>query len=561
MPREDRFQDITILGKISLGAQHTLEGSLLPDTDDLRDLGSATARFRNLYLVNIPNATEGNFDTIRLGNSTQDVVLSRASANTLALASGDKLQLDEISAVGAINNILFVDGQKYATIDAAVAALGSSTGLVVVPHTYAGADLTPDNSSNAVIMDLRSTGIMRIYSPADAATSAGSTVGQIFLRSDTTNTQPTVTNLRNRLMAVEVGSGGTGTAVPIYGNVFWQGNMGGGSTQAHNGVYGEVQLFNITGWDAADAAIGGEFKGSVSGTANTAQPEAWGVFGQGQVVAGFDDTAAKLIGVRGGITVQATGAGTITDAMALFAAAFSQGGTTAFTNAYGLYVEPPGVGTNRWGIYSGGATTRNQIVGYLEIDGDTTVGGTANIGLSLTAGNAQVIHATNPQWRAQDTTNGVVAKVQALDSTGRIGTETAHNLELAVNNSSRFIIDTNGHLRSQGTALVAGDFALHANFGSGASVSAIAATDQGGRVTITTGTTAGANPTATLTFKGGTWTNAPAVVVSKGDLVAAAAGNGEWRVTSVSATQAVFTFDGTPSDSTAYVFDFIVMGR
>lgn len=114
---------------------------------------------------------------------------------------------------------------------------------------------------------------------------------------------------------------------------------------------------------------------------------------------------------------------------------------------------------------------------------------------------------------------------------------------------------------SNGTALVAGDFSLHANFGTGASVSTIAATDQGGRVTITSGTTAGASPTATLTFKDGTWTAAPAVTVSRGDTNAVAAGTGEWRVTSVSATVAVFTFVGTPNDSTAYILDFVVMGR
>jgi len=45
-----RFQDITIAGTWSMGEQSKIEGNLIPDSDDNRDLGSATNRYRNLHL-------------------------------------------------------------------------------------------------------------------------------------------------------------------------------------------------------------------------------------------------------------------------------------------------------------------------------------------------------------------------------------------------------------------------------------------------------------------------------------------------------------------------------
>ena len=62
---------------------------------------------------------------------------------------------------------------------------------------------------------------------------------------------------------------------------------------------------------------------------------------------------------------------------------------------------------------------------------------------------------------------------------------------------------------SQGTALVAGDFALDANWGAGAAVSAVTGTDQAWQMTVTAAGIPALNAGVTLTFKDGTWTNAP----------------------------------------------------
>jgi hypothetical protein len=90
-------------------------------------------------------------------------------------------------------------------------------------------------------------------------------------------------------------------------------------------------------------------------------------------------------------------------------------------------------------------------------------------------------------------------------------------------------------------------------------------TDQGAVFTITAKATTGSTPTITLTFRDGTWTTVPVIVVSRQDVVAAAAAPGatvtnQWVVTSVSATAVVFTFNGTPVANSTYGLSFIAMG-
>lgn len=115
--------------------------------------------------------------------------------------------------------------------------------------------------------------------------------------------------------------------------------------------------------------------------------------------------------------------------------------------------------------------------------------------------------------------------------------------------------------RYSGTGVphVAGDYVLSGGWGNTATVSALAAKDTGGRVTITaSGTGQAANPTVTLTFKEGTWTNIPAIAAGRGDIVAP---TGYWALTTPSATAPVFTFVGTPVAASVYILDFTVMGK
>lgn len=110
---------------------------------------------------------------------------------------------------------------------------------------------------------------------------------------------------------------------------------------------------------------------------------------------------------------------------------------------------------------------------------------------------------------------------------------------------------------TSGTTLVAGDISLSAGWGSTATVSAISGTDQRFRLTVTSaGTGQSSNPTATLTFKDGTWTTAP---------FATCAHNGGSQITvpgtwTTTTTALTLTFQGLPVAAETYTFECLVMG-
>jgi hypothetical protein len=116
-----------------------------------------------------------------------------------------------------------------------------------------------------------------------------------------------------------------------------------------------------------------------------------------------------------------------------------------------------------------------------------------------------------------------------------------------------------------GTVLVTADYALSSGWGTSPTFTAVRGTDQAAAFTITAKATVGANPTITLTFHDGTWTNAPIVVCGRTEIVAATGSpstsvSNEFVPTSVTATQIVFTFNGTPVANSTYGCSFICMG-
>ena len=105
---------------------------------------------------------------------------------------------------------------------------------------------------------------------------------------------------------------------------------------------------------------------------------------------------------------------------------------------------------------------------------------------------------------------------------------------------------------STATALVSGDFVLSAGWGTTATVSAVASNsrDQDFEISIaSSGTGQAANPTITFTFKDGTFTNAPALICQRNDILATA---GRFAQTTLSATAPVITFVGTPVAAETY---------
>jgi hypothetical protein len=110
-----------------------------------------------------------------------------------------------------------------------------------------------------------------------------------------------------------------------------------------------------------------------------------------------------------------------------------------------------------------------------------------------------------------------------------------------------------------GTALTNGDGALGGNWGTSPTLGLVGF-DSAFRVTVNSGTgSPAANPTMTLTFKDGSWVNAPVCVVSRNDLITPSAAY--WAVDSTSTTTVRLTFVGTPSASLSYIANVICIGQ
>jgi hypothetical protein len=126
-----------------------------------------------------------------------------------------------------------------------------------------------------------------------------------------------------------------------------------------------------------------------------------------------------------------------------------------------------------------------------------------------------------------------------------------------------FAVSTAGDVTSRrrfanGTATVAGDYALNASWGSTASVTVTSrSNDSRGRILVTCGGAGiAANPTITFTFKDGTWTNAPFCLVSLSDGTGAFT-SPTWTTT---ATTLVITLPATPITGLTYQFDYWTVG-
>jgi hypothetical protein len=126
-----------------------------------------------------------------------------------------------------------------------------------------------------------------------------------------------------------------------------------------------------------------------------------------------------------------------------------------------------------------------------------------------------------------------------------------------------------GRRIAQGTATVAGDYALSGTWGSTASVSVTTnSNDSRGRITVTcNGSGIGANPTITFTFKDGIWWNSTDVSGNKVSfvpfaMVSMCGGTGvqtppTWTVNGTTLT---ITLPATPGSGLTYIFEYSLLG-
>lgn len=138
MPRNDHYEDITVSGTVSLGAQSRVEGNLTPDTDDNRTLGDATHRWQRAYFVNDPAIQDLDVDTVDFSIANPDVRLSRAAANILQLGAGDSFRIVPASSTVAITSSSVANPSVITT--AVAHGLDDTQQVRIVGH----ANSTPD---------------------------------------------------------------------------------------------------------------------------------------------------------------------------------------------------------------------------------------------------------------------------------------------------------------------------------------------------------------------------------------------------------------------------------
>jgi hypothetical protein len=153
----------------------------------------------------------------------------------------------------------------------------------------------------------------------------------------------------------------------------------------------------------------------------------------------------------------------------------------------------------------------------------------------------------------------VMATSPTIASPTFTGTLTAAGIVNSADDSARRFL---GHA---GTALVATDYVASAGWGTSPVITAVRGTDTAATFTVQAKATVGANPTITMTFKNGAWTTAPIVVCGRTELIAATGApatnvSNEWVPTTISTTQIVFTFNGTPVANSTYGCSFICIG-
>jgi len=136
------------------------------------------------------------------------------------------------------------------------------------------------------------------------------------------------------------------------------------------------------------------------------------------------------------------------------------------------------------------------------------------------------------------------------------GAGSTNNLNAKVFNGLRYRVGYGATPYSGADAAIV----LTSGWGTGPSVSAATGFDQGFSFSVTCGTTPGANPVITVTFKDGTWTAAPQYMVSRNDVVAPTPAT-FFPTWVEAATTLTITMQGTCTAGNVYKFKAIAMGN
>jgi hypothetical protein len=516
-------------------------------------------------------------------------------------------------ALSNLNNILFVDGVKYATMAACYAALPSTGGVCVVPPNYTetmAASLTVNKPDSGFIFMGRADITMGSF---QVVVTAG-THGVFFSGTIPFGGGDTTTGARFSYSGsgkgFDVGDGITTTRMFGWNNVAV--NLTGGAIGAASALYlTNVIYFNIENFGSVNTSASTTTTGLVcDGTGNfcgngrIANPQIIGhktsILGTGTggangmnaveisgnqridgVIAGSigidlavaneniilsADIESKSIAVRLGaeargnvILIRSEANTTDVDALA---------GSSHNT----VRVQTAGGST---AVVASDAGTNNHI--SRAVDGDFSAIKVSDTITSVLVGDGDVLintaASTDKKFIELANTGhgGFYFGIESSVGGGFFAGTNAYEGVLYSQGNNVYIktpllrLSTDMNLRrikaGMGTALVAGDFGTTptANWGTGAAYSAIIGTDQGFQLTITAGTTPGANPTIPYTYKDLTWGSSPIFVCKQvGGTGAIAQVTGENTAT---ATTMTLTWNATPVNTLTYIVNCVAIGR
>lgn len=387
-----------------------------------------------------------------------------------------------------------VDAQgQYTTIQAAVDALSTNKGIVLVPREYGGANPT-SVPENVTILDFRGDAV-----PATDDSSSGV---QIDVNS-TVEAAKSGLSVWHKRSSPSMTSSALLVTSKITGDI---------SVGNHNGLTAELDVLGTLSVNPTSSI--GAFNGETS-------------------IRSTGGTVGDAISVSGRVNLDRAASTTnVTNAIGIRGAAHTDSSTSgAIANAYGVKGDNQTVGTSRnYSFFSDGL----MLFGFRTNNG-CDFENTSGTPFNVLQNNGSDVMVYRPLGDGQG-------------SKWQNRAKTATYLQVVPSNGAT---EVNRVRASLGTALVAGDFALSAGWGNTASVGSVSGTDQFCQFTITSaGTGQGASPTCILTFKDGTWTSAPIVQVNRQEFANQATMT--FTVTTVTATAVTLTFNGTPVAAETY---------
>ncbi|MFA5932336.1 MAG: hypothetical protein WC793_03095 [Candidatus Paceibacterota bacterium] len=237
---------------------------------------------------------------------------------------------------------------------------------------------------------------------------AGDIQGNALLLGNGKDLNHSVYNVRNQLIDTVTAPLGDGSYYDNLGIVAFANFTVSQPSMAFNGI----DLYSAT--DSAYVGNLNQINGVASGTDHLGSGT---ITSLKSIVGSAHNSGVGIVtNLKGGEFVYANlGSGNATNAYGIFVESPSNDGngvnTNNITNAYGLYIQDQNKGTNKWNIYSAGATSKNTLEGSLSV-GSALNKGTCVLGTSC----ASITVATGAICTATDTT-GIFATRAVVSGT------------------------------------------------------------------------------------------------------------------------------------------------